>query len=56
VESSFFRVLALLKLYTGLHIYSEFLNIPPKILRGAAKTYFRENHGFPKKGCQNMGV
>ncbi len=25
-------------------------------MRGAGKTYFRENHCFPKKGYRNMGV
>jgi hypothetical protein len=44
-ESSFF-----------IFTYIPNLDIPPKILRGATKTYFREKHCFLKKGYRNMGV
>ncbi len=50
-ESSFFRALALLNCKLDFSItYIPNLYIRPKILRGAAKTYFRENHCFSKKG------
>jgi hypothetical protein len=60
-ENFILRAHVVLNLYTGNHHYISFefqftADIPPKILRGVTKTYFREKHCFLKKGCRNMAV
>jgi hypothetical protein len=51
-ESNFFRIVN----WTSLsHIFRIYTYLQ-KFWGGAVKTYFRENHCFPKKGCRNMGV
>jgi hypothetical protein len=52
-ESSFFRALALQNCKLDFTItYIPNLDIPPKILRGVTKTYFREKHCFLKKAVE----
>ncbi len=54
-ESSFFRALSLLKMYTGLqyYIYFDFRQTSKNFEgAGATKTYFREKHCFLKKGVE----
>ncbi len=56
-ESSFFRALSLLKLYTGLqyHKYLDFRQTS-KNFDGGLPKHILEKNTFMKKGCRNMGV
>jgi hypothetical protein len=58
LEISFFKALALLKLYTGLHFYkySEFRHTSKNFEGGLPKNISEKNTVLLKKGCRNMGV
>ncbi len=53
-ESSFFRALALLKLYTGLHnhIYSEFIHTSKNFEGGLPRNILEKTTVFRKKGVE----